>query len=254
MAAIHKQLATFKQKINNQKYEMKKDTKLRSLHAEVQYFQNEALHFRELDKQATQHIKDVHIENMNLQDDTYILRRALLNTKVKQKAIERQLEESKAENLELVKTVQNLNLQLRQLIISNQKKDLINQANGIMPVYSPPAGNTPQVSQHSEREKVYNITQQNEEQKVISLATSLMTTDSGSAKPSNAADEQGIRAFLYNLLNSQHLFTQTDIVDQIEAFIQIKIDRCNQMTDVLRERLIKSQAETKKALTNQHNF
>ena len=29
---------------------MKKDSKLRSLHAEVEYFQNEALHFRELDK------------------------------------------------------------------------------------------------------------------------------------------------------------------------------------------------------------
>ena len=51
----------------------------------------EALHYRELDKQATQHIKDVHMENLNLQDDTYILRRALLNTKVKQKALERQL-------------------------------------------------------------------------------------------------------------------------------------------------------------------
>ena len=87
----------------------------------------------------------------------------------------------------------------------------------------------------------------------MSLSTSLMT-DTATSKPSSAADEQGIRAFLYNLLNSQHLFTQTDIVDQIEAFIQIKIDRCNQMTDVLRERLIKSQAETKRALAAQHNF
>ena len=44
---------------------------------------------------------------------------------------------------------------------------------------------------------------------------------------SSAADEQGIRAFLFKLLNSRHLFTQSDIVDQIEAFVQIKIDRCN---------------------------
>ena len=29
---------------------MKKDHKLKSLHAEVTYFQNEALHFKELDK------------------------------------------------------------------------------------------------------------------------------------------------------------------------------------------------------------
>ena len=68
---------------------------------------------------ATQHIKDVHQENLNLQDDTYILRRALLNTKVKQKALERQLDESRAENLELVKNVQSLNLRVRQLIIDN---------------------------------------------------------------------------------------------------------------------------------------
>ena len=105
MSTIHKQLAAFKKKINTQKFEMKKDSKLRSLCAEVDYFQKEALHYRELDKQATQHIKDVHVENLNLQDDTYILRRALLNTKVKQKALERQLEESKAENLELVKNI-----------------------------------------------------------------------------------------------------------------------------------------------------
>ena len=61
----------------------------------------------------------MHQENLNLQDDTYILRRALLNTKVKQKALERQLDESRAENLELVKNVQSLNLRVRQLIIDN---------------------------------------------------------------------------------------------------------------------------------------
>ena len=181
---------------------MKKDSKLRSLVAEVEYFQNEALHFRELDKQASKHIKEVRVENLNLQDDTYILRRALLNTKVRQKAIERQLEESKAENLDLVRTVQSLNLQLRQLMISNQKKDLINQANGLMPVSSPIASLP---TQQSERDRVYNI-QTAHDQPAISLATSVIT-DTATAKASSAADEQGIRAFLYNLINSQHLFT-----------------------------------------------
>lgn len=98
---------------------MKKDSKLRSLVAEVDYFQREALHYRELDQQATHHIKTVHRENLDLKDDAYVLRRALLNTKVKQKALERQLEESRAENLELVKNVQSLNLRVRQLIIDN---------------------------------------------------------------------------------------------------------------------------------------
>ena len=40
-------------------------------------------------------------------------------------------------------------------------------------------------------------------------------------------DEQGIRAFLLKIINARHLFSPSDMVDQIEAFIQIKIDRCN---------------------------
>ena len=38
MAQVHKQLAAYKKKINNQKFEMKKDSKLKSLHAELEYF------------------------------------------------------------------------------------------------------------------------------------------------------------------------------------------------------------------------
>ena len=87
----------------------------------------------------------------------------------------------------------------------------------------------------------------------VSLATSLLT-DTETAKASGqASDEQGIRAFLFNLLNSSHVFNQTEIVDQIEAFIQIKIDRCNEMIDALRGRLVKAQSETKRALAGQHN-
>ena len=94
-------------------------------------------------------------------------------------------------------------------------------------------------SEPSEKEKVYNITTTHDDHRAISLSTS-QYTETATAKPSHAADEQGIRAYLYNLLNSQHLFTTTDMVDQLEAFIQLKIDRCNQMIDSLRERLVKS--------------
>ena len=38
------------------------------------------------------------------------------------------------------------------------------------------------------------------------------------------------------------------MVDQIEAFIQIKIDRCNQMINNFRDRLSKQEKETKRAL------
>ena len=87
----------------------------------------------------------------------------------------------------------------------------------------------------------------------VSLATSLLTDTEAAKASAPASDEQGIRAFLFNLLNSSHVFNQTEIVDQIEAFIQIKIDRCNEMMDALRGRLVKAQAETKRALAGQHN-
>lgn len=49
---------------------------------EVDYFQEEALHYRNHDKQQHTHIYEVHHENEALRDDAYVLRRALLNTKV----------------------------------------------------------------------------------------------------------------------------------------------------------------------------
>lgn len=61
-------------------------------------------------------------------------------------------------------------------------------------------------------------------------------------------DEQGIRVFLLKIINARHLFSASDMVDQIEAFIQIKIDRCNQMINNFRERLTKAEKETKRAL------
>ena len=73
------------------------------------------------------------------------------------------------------------------------------------------------------------------------------TTNSGPAL-SSAADEQGIRAFLLKIINARHLFTQADMVDQIEAFIQIKIDRCNQMVANFRDRLSKQEKETRRVL------
>ena len=175
MKEVHRKLAVLKKEISNQKFEMKRDKKLKSLKDEVVYFRNETLHFKELDKMSTNHIKEMHRENAGLQDDTYVLRRALLNTKVKQKAVERQLEESKADNLELLTTINNLKLQIRQLMIDNQKKDLVNAANGVILPISPP---TSYPSQQSEREKVYNI-QSNQAE---SLATSLMTTENNSQK------------------------------------------------------------------------
>ena len=68
------------------------------------------------------------------------------------------------------------------------------------------------------------------------------------ASSAAALDEQGIRAFLLKLLNAQHIFDTNDIVDQIEAFIQIKMDKCNQMIAAFRDRLAKAEKETKRAL------
>ena len=58
----------------------------------------------------------------------------------------------------------------------------------------------------------------------ISTQPSQMQGDTSKNLP---PDEQGIRKFLFKLLNSQSIFSKSDIVDQIEAFIQIKIDRCS---------------------------
>ena len=56
----------------------------------------------------------MHNENEGLRDDAYVLRRALLNTKVKQREIEKELEATKNDNLKLMVQVQSLNTQLRE--------------------------------------------------------------------------------------------------------------------------------------------
>jgi hypothetical protein len=47
MGKISKELLDIKKKVSNQKFEMKKNQKLQTLQSEVNYFQEEALHFRE---------------------------------------------------------------------------------------------------------------------------------------------------------------------------------------------------------------
>ena len=86
------------------------------------------MHYRDLDKEQEAIIKDINLENEGLKDDAYVLRRALLNTKAKQKALERQLEEIRSQNLELITTNNNLNLQLREQIIKNQKDQILTVA------------------------------------------------------------------------------------------------------------------------------
>ena len=77
-------------------------------------------------------------------------------------------------------------------------------------------------------------------------------TDSGvrstTLTSQTAPDEQGIRAFLFKLLNSHHLFTTSDIVDQVEAFLQIKMDKSNQMIASFRDRLARQEKEAKRVL------
>ena len=83
MGMIQRELKNFRDKINAQKFELKKNKQIKNLQAEVDYFQEEALHYRELDKEQQAHITEVHNENEGLRDDTYVLRQAILNTKVK---------------------------------------------------------------------------------------------------------------------------------------------------------------------------
>ena len=59
----------------------------------------------------------MHTQNEGLRDDAYVLRQALLNSKVKQRALEKNLEQSKNDNLELVTQVQSLNTEMRQQMI-----------------------------------------------------------------------------------------------------------------------------------------
>ena len=82
---------------------------------------------------------------------------------------------------------------------------------------------------------------------VVSLANSANDSKSMSGVIS-AQDEQGIRTFLFKLLNARHIFTTVDIVDQIEAFIQIKLDKSNQMIASFRDRLAKQEKETRRLL------
>ena len=83
MRYVMQELRNYKNKINGQKFEMKKNKIIKNLQGEVDYFQEEALHFRKLDKEQQAHITEVHQDNEGLRDDAYVLRRALLNTKVK---------------------------------------------------------------------------------------------------------------------------------------------------------------------------
>ena len=82
---------------------------------------------------------------------------------------------------------------------------------------------------------------------MVSLANSANDSKSMSGVIS-AQDEQGIRTFLFKLLNARHIFTTVDIVDQIEAFIQIKLDKSNQMIASFRDRLAKQEKETRRLL------
>ena len=51
MGMVMRELRNFKNKINAQKFEIKKNKQIMNLQAEVDYFQEEALNFRELDKE-----------------------------------------------------------------------------------------------------------------------------------------------------------------------------------------------------------
>ena len=73
MGMIMRELKSFRNKINSQKFEMKKNKQIKNLQAEVDYFEKEALHYRDCDKLNTDHIHDVHTEMVGLRDDTYVL-------------------------------------------------------------------------------------------------------------------------------------------------------------------------------------
>ena len=83
------------------------------------------MHYKKIDKMNSEYIKQAKNEMEGLRDDTYVLRQALLNTKTKQKTCEKQLETVKNDNLELMMQVQSLRTQLREQLISFQKKELI---------------------------------------------------------------------------------------------------------------------------------
>ena len=99
---VMKELQSFRTKINSQKFELKKNRQIKNLEAEKEYFKEEALHFHKVGEDQKKHIKEVHGENEGLRDDAYVLRQALFNTKVKQRAVEEQLEQTKNDNLELM--------------------------------------------------------------------------------------------------------------------------------------------------------
>ena len=105
-----------------------------------------------------------------------------------------------------------MNLRIRELIIDNQKKDLVNAANGYLLPFSE-KGSLRQDSQNTERRDLVNIKLDKEDASAVSLATSLHTDTNTAKGSSKVSDQQGIRAFLHNLLNSQNVFNQSEIVD-----------------------------------------
>ena len=62
---------------------MTKNKEIKNLKAESEYFKEEAMHYKKIDKMNSEYIKQAKNEMEGLRDDTYVLRQALLNTKTK---------------------------------------------------------------------------------------------------------------------------------------------------------------------------
>lgn len=128
-------------------------------------------------------------------------------------------------------TVSDLQLQLQKARVENTKLQIACQVNGGQ-------SGTKQVavlSQIAVNSSKYNrITEKSS------------ASESQSSKP----DEMGLRAFIRTLLEGKQSFTfsQEEIIDQIETFIQLKMAKYNAMVQKYQERLAKAQKETKTAL------
>ena len=119
MNSVMKELLAIKKKVANEKYEFKKNKVIKDLQTEVDYFQEEALHFRQVSKQKAELLKLATMSKDALQDDAFVLKHALLNTKSKQRTLKVELEEMKTQNTALLTTISNLQLQLRQSYVDN---------------------------------------------------------------------------------------------------------------------------------------
>ena len=93
MNNVTRELIELKKIVQTNKADANKSKKLQSLQQEKEYFQEEALHYRDLYKKQIEVVKLNKLSKEECHDESLVLKQVLLNAKTKEKALKVQLEE-----------------------------------------------------------------------------------------------------------------------------------------------------------------